>query len=279
MIWVKGEVIPDDGLTINASDRTFEHGLGLFETMRTWGGRPVFLAKHRARMMKSAAVLRIPIDPDHFPDEKAVARLSEATGDPNDQVLRVTASGGSPGAGSVVWMKARSLPTVKKSFRIELGQWSIQPDNPLSCHKSLNFWNRRIARESLAYSGMDETLGAKAGEGYVEGSVSNVFVIQGGQWFTPSVLGPIIPGLMRRHVIDLARELGIPGRQVSSLDRATIWAADEVFLTNSLMGIMPVDGAFDAITRQFHRWPAPGPVTKILRSTLLERLEPGSHRP
>ena len=38
MIWVKGEIVADEALTISALDRTFEHGLGLFETLRTWGG-------------------------------------------------------------------------------------------------------------------------------------------------------------------------------------------------------------------------------------------------
>jgi branched-subunit amino acid aminotransferase/4-amino-4-deoxychorismate lyase len=281
MIWVAGKILPDDGLTINASDRTFEHGLGLFETMRTWGGRPTFLEAHRSRMLKSAEDLKIPIDPAHFPDEHAVAQLLEAKGDPDDQLLRITASGGSPGVGSVVWMRARSLDrsALKESFRIELGRWTIHRDDPLARHKSLNYWNRRIAREEAARRDFDETLGALTDGGYCEGSVSNVFVIKQGRWLTPSLAGPILPGLMRRYVIELAGDLAIDGQQVPCLDRGTIQTADEVFLTNSVLGIMPVAQAFDSLSCLTYHWPAPGPSTRRLQSILAERLGPGSHRP
>ena len=44
LIWVRGEIVPDDALRISVLDRTFEHGLGLFETFRTWNGHPTLLA-------------------------------------------------------------------------------------------------------------------------------------------------------------------------------------------------------------------------------------------
>jgi branched-chain amino acid aminotransferase len=281
MIWVAGEILPDDGLTISASDRTFEHGLGLFETMRTWGGRPIFLEGHRSRMMGSAEILRIPIDPAHFPEERDVARLLEAQGEPADQILRITASGGSPGVGSVVWMRARSLDrsAPKESFRIELGRWTIHRDDPLARHKSLNYWNRRIAREEAKKRDFDETIGAMTEGGYCEGSVSNVFVIKRGQLLTPSLDGPILPGLMRRFVLDLARELAIDILEVPHLDRRSIETADEMFLTSSVLGIMPVGQAFDSLSCLTYHWPAPGPLTRKLQSILADRLEPGSHRP
>ena len=50
MIWVGGRIVPDDALTVSVLDRTFEHGLGLFETLRTWGGRAVLLDRHLARL-------------------------------------------------------------------------------------------------------------------------------------------------------------------------------------------------------------------------------------
>ena len=55
MIWVGGRIVPDDALTVSVRDRTFEHGLGLFETLRTWGGRATLLDRHKSRMLRSAA--------------------------------------------------------------------------------------------------------------------------------------------------------------------------------------------------------------------------------
>src|SRR6185312_1962575 len=80
MIWVDGKILPDDGLSISVLDRTFEHGLGLFETLRTWGGRPTLLEKHKARMLRSAGELKLPIDPASLPDAEDVRALLDADG-------------------------------------------------------------------------------------------------------------------------------------------------------------------------------------------------------
>ena len=110
MIWVDGQILPDDGLTINALDRTFEHGLGLFETLRTWGGRPTLLDWHLARMLRSAEELKLPIDPASLPDAEDVRALLEAEGFQEDRMLRITASGGTASGQSVVWMRSSPLP-------------------------------------------------------------------------------------------------------------------------------------------------------------------------
>ena len=75
MIWARGEILPDDGLSLPVADRAFEHGLGLFETLRTWAGRPSTLEAHRARMLRSAEALGLFVEPESFPDARAVARL------------------------------------------------------------------------------------------------------------------------------------------------------------------------------------------------------------
>ena len=54
-IWVRGRVVPDESLRISVLDRTFEHGLGLFETLRTWNGYPTLLARHVERLKRSSA--------------------------------------------------------------------------------------------------------------------------------------------------------------------------------------------------------------------------------
>src|SRR5947209_19031845 len=99
MIWVGGRVVPDDALTVSVLDRTFEHGLGLFETLRTWNGRAPLLERHLARMDRSARTLGLPIDSVRLPDGDAVAALREAEGIVGDVALRVTLSGGLAGSG------------------------------------------------------------------------------------------------------------------------------------------------------------------------------------
>src|SRR5271166_3903504 len=98
MIWAWGELVADDALMVSALDRTFEHGLGLFETFRTWNGHPTLLDRHLERMERSAGELGLALDPKQLPDARAVEELiaastsSLAAGD--DARLRLTLSGG-----------------------------------------------------------------------------------------------------------------------------------------------------------------------------------------
>ena len=62
MIWVDGKIVDDNELKISASDRAFEHGLGLFETLRTWHGGAPLLERHLDRMERSARALGLPFD-------------------------------------------------------------------------------------------------------------------------------------------------------------------------------------------------------------------------
>ena len=77
-------------------------------------------------------------------------------------------------------------------------------------------------------------------EGQVaEGAISSVFVVEDQQLLTPPLHTPVLPGITRATVIELAVELGIPIRE-RELTVEDLLGADEVFLTNSLMEIMPV---------------------------------------
>ncbi len=79
MIWTRGEIIPDEALRISVLDRTFEHGLGLFETFRTWNGHATLLDRHLERMRRSADELGLPLYTGDLPDFGAVVRLKQAT--------------------------------------------------------------------------------------------------------------------------------------------------------------------------------------------------------
>ncbi len=75
MIWVRGQIVADEAVTISVLDRTFEHGLGLFETFRTWNGHPTLLPRHLDRLTCSAGELGLPLDRADLPDPTAVADL------------------------------------------------------------------------------------------------------------------------------------------------------------------------------------------------------------
>jgi branched-subunit amino acid aminotransferase/4-amino-4-deoxychorismate lyase len=88
--------------------------------------------------------------------------------------------------------------------------------------------------------GFDEVLSTSDGPCFWEGSRTNLFLISDDSLITPALSGPIVPGIMRGLVLELARLLRVHIREVRELDLRTLEEAHEVFLTNSVRGLIPV---------------------------------------
>src|SRR5262249_30302419 len=171
MIWLRGEILADRELRISALDRTFEHGLGLFETFRTWDGHPTLMGRHLERMQCSALEMGLTLDPDDLPDEAAVEAFRRVGSEHRKEAcdggqsppyrdfrLRMVLSGGLPGGEkSLVWMTAGALPPASGGARI-LRTMLVDPDDPLARHKTLNYWRRRIEQARAEQEGADEVL-------------------------------------------------------------------------------------------------------------------------
>ena len=271
MIWVDGKVVADDALKVSVLDRTFEHGLGLFETLRTWNGRAPLLDRHLARLADSSRVLGIPLNSVLLPDQEAVEKLLDAEGIGGDVVLRISLTGGrDPISGSILFMRARPLPNEMRhgGAIVECGTWRVARGDPLARHKSLNYWTRRHAYESALAMGFDETLSAFDGFSsdlcVFEGSRTNLFALIQGRLTTPDLDSPIVPGIMRGLVIELARELGIEVSESVFLGGLMFGLAEEVFLTNSVRGIITVNKVIRVEPFHVFEWTAPGPLTQRL---------------
>ncbi|WZO99557.1 aminotransferase class IV [Isosphaeraceae bacterium EP7] len=265
MIWANGRIW-DEGEqpAVSLDDRVFVHGLGLFETMRTWEGRALLLSRHRARLMSSAVRLGIAVSPDALPDAEAVARLMAAEAIVGDCALRLTLTGGrSPSEPGLAWLKTMRLPPERRAGGLTLifGGDVLHRGDPLAGHKTLNYWGRRMAHEQATALGADEALlGTPDGKVW-EGSRTNLFLVRGGKLVTPTLDGPILPGLMRGVVLERARALGLTCEE-REIGYGELDDADELFLTNAVRGIQPV-GCTPG--RQF---PAPGPLTGRLDAEL-----------
>ncbi len=269
LIWSDGRLLPAEALTIPATDRVFEHGLGLFETLRTWGGRPPLLDRHLARMSRSALALGIPLEPAQRPDGEAIASLLRANGQ-EDARLRLTLTGGDPATGrSVLWVQVQPLPPAAppEGLRILQGDPLVRATrvvdlaDPLAGHKTLNYASKRLALEAGRRDGNDEVLSLSADGRLWEGTYTNLFLVADGVLVTPPADGPILPGVMRALVLERASAIGLRALE-AGLTPDDLSRADEVFLTNSVRGIVPV-GRVGPRTLA-----TPGPRTRRLMDTV-----------
>ncbi len=268
MIWFRGKIVADDALRISVLDRTFEHGLGLFETLRTWKGRPTLLPRHLDRLKRSAQALAIPLELDCLPTADDVRALLIADGREGDALIRLTLSGGiSETEGSTLWMRSSNLPPPPPATGARIGPVGPARDDSLAGYKSLNYWTNRLLHQGAKAAGFDECLTIDQAGAVREGSRTNVFFVVRGELVTPPNDGRIVPGIMRGLVIERAEALGIAVEEtrLNLFDRMI--QPEEVFMTNAVRGIIPVGQWGEAV------FPAPGMVTQRLRDDVAAWLE------
>jgi 4-amino-4-deoxychorismate lyase len=113
------------------------------------------------------------------------------------------------------------------------------PHSPMTYIKSLNYTENILAKAEVKSKGYDEALFLNIYSKLCEGAVSNIFWTKQSVIYTPDLSCGILDGITRRQVLDICSILGLSYKE-GSHDLEELLSSDEVFITNSLMGIMPV---------------------------------------
>ncbi|WP_366922730.1 aminotransferase class IV [Metallumcola ferriviriculae] len=239
-----GNILPREELIIDVADLGFQYGLGLFETVKINHGKPIWLEEHISRLQAGLEVLHI--SPAGLDGElsSAVPEVIRATRLEMGSV-KIMTSGYGPGRPDNVFVTVKkgipySHEQRRKGFSVAIV--SLLRRNPLSPFvglKSLNFGENILARSEVAAKGADEGLLLNTDGFTAEGTVSNIFWYDGKVLKTPSISAGILPGIARAKIMETAAKLTIPVQQVLA-EPGELSSAQEIFLTNSLMGIMPV---------------------------------------
>ncbi len=216
--------------------------LGLFETMRFYRGRTVYLAAHLQRLADSARQLKIKLPLPLAGLKKLILREIKSRG-LKDAYLRLTIFRSPKKEFELLVKKYKPYPQSKyrQGFRVCLADLRQNQNSLFSRHKTTSRALYETAFEIIRQKGFDEALLLNQ-RGYLsEASRSNIFWIKGGELFTPGLSSGCLNGITRKAVIDLAGKFHLTVCQgkflVSDLERS-----DEAFLTNSLIGIMPIAG-------------------------------------
>jgi branched-chain amino acid aminotransferase len=249
---VNGNVVPAEQARVSVLDNGFTFGDAVYETLRTYAGRPFHLDRHLERLRASAARLGFAAP---FGDEVFARRLDEllARGGNEESYIRVILT---RGEGDISYrfdrVKGPTLVMVVKPFEppperdyvegIPVVIASVRRNHPRALDpaiKSNNLLNNILAvREGQARGAAEAILLNDLGE-VAEGASSNVFVVKRGRAATPPLEAGILSGITRRLILDLCRELGVPAREETLLV-ADLFAADEVFITSTTKEAAPV---------------------------------------
>jgi branched-chain amino acid aminotransferase len=269
-IYLNGSLVPEGEAVVSVYDHGFLYGDGIYETMRSYGGAVFLLDEHLGRLERSASLigLTLPLDGDAL---RAAIHETLQANELADAYIRITVSRGEgpPGLDPALCEKPtvviftgqmkpyppefydRGVPLIVAGTRRNLRE-ALDPRI-----KSLNFLNNILAKREALAAGAFEALMLNH-EGFLaEGTVSNVFLVARDVVCTPSLECGILDGITRGHVMGLAREEGLDVVE-GKFTRGMLHGAEEVFLTNTSMEVMPVGRVDDTAC-------SVGPVARKLR--------------
>lgn len=234
--WINGIISPAGEASIDINDEGFKFGSGLFETIRIYHGNPAFLAEHIDRMFSSAEVLGYPLRYTKEELMKNAYSLISAN-EVIHGILRLSCTAG----GTLLITTSDQVPygedLYKTGINAVITNVRRNETSIIVKHKTLNYLENIIAKREAASQGYQEVLFLNTKEKLAEGAVSNIFIVKNGTLITPDLESGLLPGIMRQIVLKLATDYPLEGRVVS-VDE--LWSADECFITNSLMEIMPL---------------------------------------
>jgi branched-chain amino acid aminotransferase len=268
-VFLNNRLVDIEKASISISDSGFLYGAGLFETMRSYNGAVFELDKHLERLFNSVSALSISntYSKEYITD--AVYQTIKAN-QLTEARLRLTLTSGSMSSSQeqpqstllVAATKLQPYPAeyYQKGVLVVLNPFRQNAHDPACGHKTTSYFSRMLALNLAHQKKSAEALWFTVDNRLAEGCVSNVFLVKDSVLYTPSVETPVLPGVMRKTVCDLACENSIPLLE-KDLSIDDVLEADEIFLTNVIMQIMPVN----SVEKHNIGEGKVGPVTKKLR--------------
>lgn len=275
-VYLNGRILPKNRAAISVDDHGFLYGDGVYETIRVRGGELFLLAEHLQRLQKSAAALRLksPIPYSRYQD--AIQKTLQAN-QLKEAAVRITLTRGpgpygfDPRPCKTPTLFISAMPFAGPPHRLykkgmAVAVVGIRRNHPQALPpwvKSISCLNGVLAKMESIRLGAREAL-LLTGDGMLaEGSISNIFVVKSGIILTPALDGELLAGVTRGQVIQLARKAGYKVRE-TRLPKGVLRTADEVFITSTLMDVMPVTKITFADREKTKVFNEIGPVTAHL---------------
>ena len=280
MMWIylNDRFVKEEKAVVSVFDHGFLYGDGVYETIRSYGSRIFMQDQHLARLRRSADAigLTIPIPEHRWPALLHEAMTRNDVGQEHtDAYLRITISRGAGDIGldpalcptpTVVIMTKPLHPPPSEQYRIGVNLIVARTRRNLPSAlspqiKATNFLNNILAKREAIAAGAFDSILLNWESHLTECTVSNLFFVRAGRLCTPALACGLLDGITRDIVLSLAQEAQIPVDE-GHFGIEAIHKADECFLTNTSMEVMPVtmvdghpvgNGTPGLLTQQLHR--------------------------
>jgi branched-chain amino acid aminotransferase len=266
--YVDGAFLPADRAVIPVDDLALIRGIGVFDLLRTYNGKPYFLKEHVSRLLASARSIDLELPWTH--DEICrVALETLSRNDLNEANIRIIVTGGSsadfmsPGGKPRLLVLVTPLPKLPEQWYrqgIKVITRKIRRINPGA--KSINYLTAAMALRHAQVQGAVEVLYLDDDDNVLEGTTSNVFAFLQGRLVTPD--RGILPGITRKVVLESAA--GYFSIELRDLPRHELLNAQEVFITGTNKGLVPVVDVDGTRIGKGRPGPETGRITELLEA-------------
>lgn len=250
LIYVNGLFVEASEAKISPYDHGYLYGLGVFETFRIYNGHPFLLDDHYERLMTALSSMHIAWEMTRDDIKSILKELIVRNHLQNAYVrLNVSAGVGEIGLQTEVYEEPSIIVFIKplqspgdviEKEGVILRQTRNTPEGEFRL-KSHHYLNNILGKREIGNITTKEGIFLTK-EGYVaEGIVSNIFFVKNGILYTPSLQTGILNGITRSFILVAAATLGLEVREGFFL-KEELFAADEVFVTNSIQEIVPLCG-------------------------------------
>ena len=256
-VYLNGDLVDAKEAQISIYDIGITHGVGLFETMRLVNGKVFRQEDHISRLFNSAAKLQMSISQSPEEISKAIDSLCQANNLQNRSArMKLTITPGNirditedsqPINSIIISALADAVSRdgqVPDAMPVIITPYRINDDEPGAGHKTLNYFNRLHMLQQAHMQGFGEAICFSVRGFLCGGCLSNIFLVSDGKVVTPSLTNAIVPGVTRKVVLEICNELGIETVE-EEVKSQRLGESQELFLTNSSMGIVPVGNIGD----------------------------------
>ena len=246
--YVNGEFLPLERATVRVEDRGFQFADGVYEVLRTYGGKPFAVTEHLARLARSlgALELKAPANTEHLKSiiHEGIQRSGFAEATVYLQITRGCAPrhrGMPTGVEPTIVMTVRELGPAATTLRgTGIAVVTLPEFRWARCDiKSIALLPSVLAYRAANKAGADDAIFVEDDGTVNEATGANVFVVTRGRLRTPPISTRILPGVTRDKILEVARAAGIATAE-EAITKSELHAAAEVFLTSTTAVVVPV---------------------------------------
>lgn len=248
IIFLNDQFISQNAAGISINDRGFLLGDGIFETIRIYKGKALFLNRHYQRLTNSARLLDISLP---YTEEQLRSIINKLLIDnqliEKEAIVRITLSRGSSERGLAI--QDLSIPTclvtvfpytpIDEHYKLIISSIRRNEFSPLSTIKSLNYLDNILAYDQAIKQQANDALLLNTSGNIACTTMANIFIVKNYTLLTPALSDGALPGIMRSLIIEYAQSLHINVVE-KSIVLSELESADAVFITNAVQGIKKI---------------------------------------